>query len=271
MRLLAIIVSYYPDLDLLRRNLESITDYVDKILIWENTPEKDKFKYRLEPTDKLIYLGDGINSISRGLNNGWKYAKENGYDYLLLLDQDSIFQNLDYYLSKTIDTPKAPVGIWGPEVNEKKANEEFEEVETCITSGMLLSVQIIDKIGGWDELFPIDSVDLDFCICASELGIKTYMVKGAFLKQRFGNTKILRIFGKDKIQRNYPSKRLYTYYRDILILNKKHPENQFVKKSLIVRLKLIKGILFYESDRINKAIAIFKGIIAGLTYSHKAN
>ena len=41
-RILAIVVTYYPERDLLVRNVEAFIDHVDKVLIWENTPSKDK-------------------------------------------------------------------------------------------------------------------------------------------------------------------------------------------------------------------------------------
>jgi rhamnosyltransferase len=269
MQLLAAVITYYPDLKLLKQNLAAVMDSVDRILIWENTPEKDKYQYRLKTSDKIEYAGDGVNSISRGLNYSWEYAKKNGFDYLLLLDQDSVFENLDDYLHKTISHPAAPLGIWGPEINEQRVEHDYEMTETCITSGMLLPVEMIDKIGGWDELFRIDCVDFDFCLCASESGFYTYTVKGARLKQRFGNPQAILFRGQKKYVKNYPPVRLYTYYRDIFILKKKHPESLFVKNALKARLKKMKGILFYESEKFNKATAIVKGIVAGLTYSYK--
>lgn len=37
-RILVILVTYKPEEEILKRNIEAFIDYVDKILIWENTP-----------------------------------------------------------------------------------------------------------------------------------------------------------------------------------------------------------------------------------------
>ena len=81
-KILAIVVTYYPEQDLLVRNVQAFIEHVSKVLIWENTPSPDKLQYRYVVHEKVEYYGDGINSISRALNFAWEYANENGFDYL---------------------------------------------------------------------------------------------------------------------------------------------------------------------------------------------
>ena len=100
-KILAIVVTYYPEKDLLEKNVQAFINQVDKVLIWENTPSPDKLDYRFITHEKVEYHGDGINSISRALNYAWEYANENGYDYLLTMDQDSFFENFDYYVASS--------------------------------------------------------------------------------------------------------------------------------------------------------------------------
>ena len=47
MRILAIVVTYYPEKELLKKNISAFIDHVDKVLIWENTPEQEKLNYPL--------------------------------------------------------------------------------------------------------------------------------------------------------------------------------------------------------------------------------
>ena len=67
-KILAIVVTYYPEKELLERNVQAFINRVDKVLIWENTPSPDKMSYRFISHEKVEYYGDGINSISRALN-----------------------------------------------------------------------------------------------------------------------------------------------------------------------------------------------------------
>ena len=70
--ILAIVVTYYPDKQLLGDNIAAFIDHVDKVLVWENTPDLDKEAFRIPAGGKIEYCGDGNNSISRTLNYGWR-------------------------------------------------------------------------------------------------------------------------------------------------------------------------------------------------------
>ena len=63
-RILTIVITYFPEKNLLEKNISSIINEVEKILIWENTPADKRVGYRLPPNGKIDYSGDGINSIS---------------------------------------------------------------------------------------------------------------------------------------------------------------------------------------------------------------
>ena len=75
MKILAIVVTYYPKKELLEKNVNAFIEDVEKVLIWENTPSSDKIQYRYLTGNKIEYCSDGTNSISRALNYGWQYAK----------------------------------------------------------------------------------------------------------------------------------------------------------------------------------------------------
>ena len=101
-RILAIVVTYYPEKELLEKNVSAFINDVEKILIWENTPNDKKLLYRFLSDPKVDYCGDGVNSISHALNYAWKYAETNGYNYLLTMDQDSVFENFSLFIENTI-------------------------------------------------------------------------------------------------------------------------------------------------------------------------
>ena len=266
-KVLAIVVTYYPEEKLLKENIFSFIDCVDKVLIWENTAASDKLKYRFVSHKKAEYCGDGINSISRALNYAWQYAKKYGYDYLLTMDQDSVWENFEIFRKKIVSNPFAPVGIYCPDVFDKNINNEFEECNMAITSGMFIPVGVINQIGGWNELFEIDSVDDEFCLHAHSLGIKTYVVKGAIMKQIFGFPQTIHVLGHVWILRNYAPFRLYNVFKDNIILIKRYPQFDYIKENFKESwLRYIKFVILFESDKVKKLVAIAKGIIAGLRY-----
>lgn len=263
MKILAIVVTYYPEKELLEKNISAFINHVDKVLIWENTPEQEKLNYRFIEHEKVEYHGDGINSISHGLNYGWQYAKKYGYDYLLTMDQDSVFENFYFYLQQTIFNLDTPKGIWGPEAYGDKPKEIIES-DKIITSGMLLSVELINRIGGWNEMFSVDCVDNEFCLRAKKDGIKTYIIGMSRLYQRYGKPKKVTFWGRSNII-NYDSPgRLYSIYKNYVLLMRLFPENTKLKKEFWDGwIPLIKWTVVFGDKPIENLFAIIRGIISG--------
>ena len=267
---MAIVVTYYPERDLLVRNVEAFIDHVDKVLIWENTPSKDKQPYRYITHEKVDYYGDGVNSISRALNFAWEYANENGYDYLLTMDQDSYFENFDFYVDRTVFCKDAPEGIWTPQMNGEKVSDDYEEIDIPITSGMLASIKIVNTIGGWNESYTIASVDDEFYLQAHLRGIGKYKVKDASLLQRFGTPREVTVLGHTLVLRNYGPQRLHDIYRNNIILIRKYPKIDYLRNNFFhYWLKAIVLVFVYEKQRFRKTWCILKGIIAGFRYKNR--
>ena len=272
MKILAIVVTYYPEKSLLKRNINAFIEHVDKVLIWENTPELEKFKYRFIQHEKVEYCGDGINSISHALNHGWHYAKDKDYDYLLTMDQDSQWNDFDDFLKHTVNNPDTPVGVWGPFCcweNETQSINKSESIiqkyDCIITSGMLISIGIIDRIGGWNEFFDIDCVDDEFCLSANRLGINCYVIGMCKMNHHLGNPRLVKILGKTAHVPNYTYKRLYGIYKSHVVLLRMFPEVQSIRSLFLNHwLPLIKWIVVCENDRLRKFFAILGGMIKGL-------
>lgn len=267
-RLISIIVTYYPDKDLLIKNIQSIINYVDEILIWENTLLNDRPQYRYVSDSKVSYHGEEENSITHALNYAWKYAVENKYDYLLTMDQDSVWENFDGFLQQTIYNTSCPSGIWGPNLNTYGDTSTcFSEVRYLINSGMLQSVDTINKVGGWREDFRIDAFDIEYCYHAKELGIKCYRVGGYKLEHTLGNPSVKRVFGKQLHLLNYSPSRLYEIYRNHIIVIRKYKETKDLKRNFLrfwMNNHLVTVILG-ENNKWKKLCAICRGVFSGLT------
>jgi len=264
MKILAIVVTYYPEKELLEKNISAFIDHVDKVLIWENTPEQEKLNYRFIEHEKVEYHGDGINSISHGLNYGWQYAKKYGYDYLLTMDQDSVFENFYFYLQQTIFNLDAPQGIWGPNAYNF-AYAGFRQNEKMFTSGMLIKTVLLNELGGWNELFAIDCVDDELCLKAGRKGIRKYILGDAKLVHRLGNPNIVTFRGHKITLRNDSPSRLYSIYKSHVLMCRLYPEDKSYRaESKSFWGKNVIYIVMFEKNRIQKLLAIFRGILSSM-------
>ena len=266
--ILAVVVTYYPDKDVLFKNIRSFICYVDKIIIWENTPINERSLYRFVSDPKVSYHGEEENSITHALNYAWKYAVEKKYDYLLTMDQDSVWENFDGFLQQTIYNPSCPPGIWGPNLNTHgDSKKDFSKVRYLINSGMLQSIDIINKVGGWREDFRIDAFDVEYCYHAKELGIMCYRVGGYKLEHTLGNPSVKRVFGKQLHLLNYSPSRLYDIYRNHIIIIRKYKDTKVLKRKFI-RFWIINhifAVIFGEKNKRGKLSAIFRGVLSGFS------
>ncbi|MCR5547208.1 MAG: hypothetical protein K6F25_00460 [Bacteroidales bacterium] len=157
--LCAIVVLYNPDVDLLRRNLAAFVDDVDHILLWRNSSFDESSIQDFG--EKVEFCGDESNhGISHALNFAWHFAKSNGYDYIMTMDQDSLWENFGSFY-RNILLSDAPFGIYGPVVNSRLPDVPFREVDLVITSGMIIPISLLDNVGGFEEDFFVGCVDYE--------------------------------------------------------------------------------------------------------------
>lgn len=301
MNILAIIVAYNPDRDLLERNIASFAPYVSKILIWRNSLF-DLSDIRLGRSaggsvspgsvavgqaevesvaagsgvagsvalGKIEICGDGANAgIGKALNYAVDYAQRGGYTHLLTMDQDSVWENFQEFLGGVEEyeaSGKEP-GLYGPAVYTAALSERMTPAESLITSGMLVPMAVYDRIGGYDEKFFVDGIDLDFSYKAKEAGLPLWTVGGCHLVQRFGQKERVNLLWFHPVVNNYSAFRLRGIYRNQLIVIRRYKSAYPLKKRYIRHhvLNRIPRILLFEKDRWNKCKAIFGGIWAGLT------
>ena len=243
MRILAVIVSYYPDVELLERNVASILSGVESIMIWENTPSPENLKYRLPDNEKVFYASEGENiGISKALNKARDLAFNEGFDALLTMDQDSVWHGFEDFLS-AVSSQDAPFGLYGPAVYASSFTEKFNRVDTLITSGMLVLREVFDRIGGYEEEFFVDGIDLDFCYTVSFLGFRPEVY-------------------------DYSPARLQGICYSQMVLLRKYRSNPYRKRDFLKHyfLKRIPRIILFEKDKCNKVRAIVSGTLQGLRW-----
>jgi rhamnosyltransferase len=279
MKLAAVIVCYYPDAQELKRNIASCINYIDKLILWENTPKsniKNEGLYIEQYGNKALQMSLGKNvGIATALNEAARWCKTNGFSHILTLDQDSYFLNdtlAQYRLIITeLNKAETDVGMYAVNpVCEKRPNYPEHagtiEVADAITSGSIIPLSIFDTVGFFrDDLF-IDAVDYEFCYRLKRAGYKTIVISSVLMQHKVGYLKKIS-FGLSTV--NYSAFRSYFIVRNQILMWKLYP-NLFStkhKKTLIKHhiLFRIAKILLGEAHKRSKIKAIINGISDGLT------
>ena len=269
-KILAVVVTFKPEKEFLVRNVNSLINVVDKILIWENSPEINVRSWFNGLEIEFKTTGKNIG-ISGALNEAWMYARQHGYTHLLTMDQDSFLKNCKTYVETCLNSIKEP-SVFGPKITRSDETQPLNIIEKLsnndylITSGILVPLEIINAIGGYNADFKVDAVDLDFCIRTKLAGYEVYRNENGVLLQHFGTpyTKIL--FGKTFVCPNYSPFRLKGIFRNHIIIYRRY-KNKWIKRIIIVYFRhFIPRILLWEDNKWKKVNAIFNGIIEGLKY-----
>ena len=262
MRIIAVIPVYNPDISLLVKCIDSFESGVESIVLWQNTPLDLRQFEGCCFSGKLRLAGDGSNAgISKALNNAMEIARREAFDAILTMDQDSVWEGFDRFVSKIAD-PSAPQGFYGPGINDAAFSGDFRKAPSLITSGMLVPLDIACKVGGWNEAFKIDGIDNDFFFHARDLGIQGWTVGDCVLHHKLGNVVFKRFAGIRFRTYNYSPERLYGIYRNNLIVIKKYNGTREFGRAFRRNWYWRKPIriLLGEKDACAKFRAIFKGI-----------
>lgn len=210
--------------------------------------------------------------IAHAQNIGIKEAKNRGFKDIVFFDQDSkvsidfIYQmKHEYDLIKKIDLS---FGILGPLVIEEETNKEYKNtsdrnadysmVSDVISSGMIVSINTIDKIGELDEKLFIDYVDCEWCWRAKQKGISTYMTRKVTLQHTVGKKHFT--FLNIHFEVSSAFRYFYQYRNVIWLLSRPYPPKKWKIKS-VIRLIIDFIIIPFLSK---EHLAVSKNMVIGL-------
>lgn len=261
----AIVICHHPDTELLRANIGAFAGEIEKVLVWRNSGEsldwlKDEFP-------NIEFLGSGENLfIAQPLNEALHYCADNGYEWLLTMDQDSVFEDFASFKADTLNRKDSDVAIYAPNVNGQFADCEDHEPETVITSGSLINVDKAIKAGGFKEKYEIYWVDGEFCYRARMAGYRIVVPAQYHLRQQFGR-QTRTLFGFTTS--NYSAPIYYRLIRNMLWEHREHGSKAVSKRCIAYTLLYsTRGIVLGEKQKLKKLAAIAKGLWYGTFRSY---
>lgn len=167
------------------RPLDSIDRYIDaldRLYVIDNSDQWDIGLYsELEKRSKIkLYESKGNNGIAAALNVAANAAIKDGYEWLLLMDQDSYFdfKELTKYKNRIYENRDRRIALFTPSIIQGLDKGGGYKSDTyppeVITSGSVICLQIFRKIGGFREDYFIYVVDYEYCWRLRYNGYKIY-------------------------------------------------------------------------------------------------
>lgn len=280
-RYCGVVVWYNPDIEVVN-NISTYITELDKLYIIDNS-----YEMNMEIVDKIIdnnkieYISLGGNrGLAYALNKGCNKAIDEGFDYILTMDQDSYFElNSVKLMKEFIKKSNKHYAIIAPNVksvyideleNKKKiaytvlTEGKNKELIWVMTSGSMMCVKDFVEAGKFDEKLFIAHIDIDLGIALNNLGKKIIMLSDVVIYQTFGNSKPKKILWKVVHPSFANPVRTYYLFRNQVYLLKKYG----IKSYGIINVKLYKfivKIILFEDKKLKKILMAIKGIFHGLS------
>ena len=178
-KILFVIVLYKCPVKRTTTYVSLVSKYPDQsIFIYDNSPYT-----QLISREKSIYVHDAKNSgLSIAYNAACKYAKKNGFEWLLLLDQDTDFSDItvEDYINAIVANPEiklfapkvkcggkymSPAKVWHKMAvvrNEVPSGIVALSDYSPINSGICVNVDAMLECGGYNESVFLDYSDFEF-------------------------------------------------------------------------------------------------------------
>lgn len=260
------IVTFNPDLDRLKENVNAILPQVDKVIIFDNGSINQK-SIELEYQNSAIIIKSERNvGIAAALNGLMKKSEELGATWMLSLDQDSVCPQNFCEQTRTYLYKEDNFGIVAPVIVDRNVGivghnpeKEYKSVRTCITSGAFTRIDVWNKIGGYDESMFIDSVDFEFCYRVRQAGYKVVQVRDVQLLHELGSSEKRRfLFWELDITGHSAFRKYYIARNNVYYPKKHHLWIRFIRGNYR-NLKMIVIVLLYEDNKKEKIRSILSG------------
>lgn len=285
-RVYAVVVSYRCDFDRLSMQFERLLPQVERIVWVDNGrgPQDPGWMGRW-PSNRVqtLWLG-GNHGIGFAQNQGIDCAIRDGATHVLLMDDDSLpAPDMVHHLMRAL-TDQASIAAAGPNYADARRRQtrspffrmqwsgihrltphvggEACDVDYLISSGMLIPVAVLQRVGPMREDFFIDWVDVEWCFRARRLG---YALRGVFdarMEHRVGGD-IVRVLGREVAL--HPPWRHYYQVRNLVLLFRAPGLPARVRWAMAIRqIQRLGAILLAVSPRRDYIRSWVQGLVDGL-------
>ena len=235
----AIVVTFNPDITALLKLLGQLNRETDFVVVDNGSGKIRQFAESIEVYEhcrKLEQLPGNIG-LAAALNLGLDYARNNGYEFALLFDQDSSL--CDLYVSRLLQAYQEASGLTerkiaaiGPRIINPQTrsqtsfklfslvfsrsdrpfagSRQYFEADFLITSGTLLPVSALDDVGPMKASYFIDNVDMEWCFRAKSRGFELVGTDQAVIYHAIGERSTNPLVRRGLMAQHNPARSYYS-------------------------------------------------------------
>ncbi len=290
-KIVAVVVSYNPDVRYLQRVLQRLVSQVDKVVVVDNGSQEyvaSWIKTIAIPDIACIPLGSN-RGVGAALNVGIGQARQIGAEFALLMDQDSLPRETmvaDLLVGyEDLTTEGRRVASIGPRLVDSNSGRVSSHaqfgrwhvgrvpctegcrpvpVDFLITSGSLIPMNALESVGPMDETLFIDHVDTEWVLRARARGFESFGDCKALMEHSLGECRERIWFLRWREVAVYKPFRYYYMFRNSVLLYRRPYMTSPWKRIDMVRLvQLAIFILIFGPQRFAKMRMMWRGLRDG--------
>lgn len=210
----AVVVTWQPDLGGLLELLDQLTAQSCAVIVIDNgSANADQLELATAQRSSIVLLRWPDNrGLAAAMNAGLQWANDNGFARVFLFDQDStLTEGFCAGMLSAWQQAEAvsalPVAAIGPRLQDPVSGrrtpfrlfrlwrrsdqlmagaQDLYQADFLISSGCLLSLPALDRIGPMKESYFIDNIDLEWCFRARACGYALFGTDAATLLHAIG-------------------------------------------------------------------------------------
>jgi len=291
-RVSAIVVTYHPDFPALQRQLACIAPQVSAVLIVDNTGDGSVADWIASERIPKVTVHALVENQGLGVayNIGIAWAHKQGHTHVLFLDQDSLPENnmISELVNALMEIEKRgnKVSAVGPLCRDIRtgsfapfrqfswfgtrrifcrADTRYVPADFLISSGSLISLDVLKNTEGMSEHLFIDHIDTEWFLRAASLGMGAWGVCPAIMHHALGEDSYRVWFlGWRTIYRHKPFRYYYIFRNSILLWQRSYAPIQWISGDLVRIGVLAFSALLFGPNRSEYLKMIIRGITDGI-------
>lgn len=261
------VVTLYNPTDDEISNISTYINDIDMLYVIDNTEGKSN-KDRIPVNDKIKYIFNNNNlGVSKALNIGANNAIQEGYKWLLTMDQDTTFKRgvIDKMKEVILSKDMSKIGIVTPwhktRIRNKKPETEFDNPYDVMTSGNMVNLDIYQKIGGYKDWLFIDGVDIEYCLNLHRNGYEILRINSIEIDHNLGDLFYKKIGKRLYFCSNHNAIRRYYIIRNYHYIHDMYCDfNPEYCNELINQRHNIIGVILFEKGKYKKIRNYIRGL-----------
>jgi len=283
----ALIVTFNPEENFFNKFLFLCSKEFDNVVVIDNSSSNIDLFDKNENLENVFFIKNNENiGIGSAQNIGIRHAIKNNATHFVFFDQDSKFDPgfLNNLLSKFNELKASgfKVAAVGPSLIDSESGNpipfityEFgfkkrivskeKDVIKCfalLSSGTLTSVEVIERVGLYNEDYFIGYVDVEWCSRANAMGYFCYGLGSAILSHSLGDNRYY--IGRNVVPMHSPLRHYYLFRNAIFMLKSKVTPLYFKINDLFQLFRSFIIYLIFGPDKLKRLNLIIKGIFHGI-------